>query len=230
METGRIEHGHYVQGNLKFAVDPKDAHKTFDAVAALSKEDKIALAKANGIHCEPFNKNLLTTILKSVVQNVWFATQLGTVPEEVVKGHQNRLQQYSVALNAPTSTTDFLSKKTRAASKTRTVLLYTIDGAKYEAAYGADHNTWRGQRYLVIKSLLAANNPGGISIKTLFENTPETRETSKPSKNAIGQILNALIAAGIATCINPQDARKKAAPAATPSPKPTVVTVTKKKK
>ena len=122
MEQGRIVNGQYVQGSLKFAVDA-DAHKTFDAVAALSNADKIALAKLNGIPCEPFNKNALTTILKSVVQNAWFANRHnGVVPAEVLAGHQGRLALYVASMTVPTSTVDFLSKKTRA-SKSKPSLI-----------------------------------------------------------------------------------------------------------
>jgi ribosomal 30S subunit maturation factor RimM len=48
-EIGKIVNGFYVQGDLKFAVDANDAHKTFDAVAALSNADKIKLAQLNNI-------------------------------------------------------------------------------------------------------------------------------------------------------------------------------------
>lgn len=231
MEQGRIEHGHYVQGDLKFAVDAQDAHKTFDAVAALSNSDKIKLAKLNGIIAEPFNKNLLTTVLKSLVQNAWFAQKLGNIPTEVLSGHNARLARYTAEISVPTSAVDFLSKKTRAASKTRPTLKYTIDEAKYTAAYDADHNAWRGQRYLVIKSLLALNTATGVTVRDVFDNATETRETAKPSRNAVGQIINALVAAGIATLLNPQDAKakltKKTPPVA--APVKTAPPVTKKK-
>lgn len=221
MEQGRIEHGSYVQGDLKFAVDASDAHKTFDAVAALSQPDKVKLAKLNGIQAEPYNKQLLTTILKSVVQNVWFAHKLGTIPTEVLTGHNARLARYNAELSVPSSAVDFLSKKTRAASKTRPTLKYTIDGAKYEAAYAADHNTYRGQRYLVIAAMLGLK-PGtaGVSIRDIYEATSETRETARPTRNAVGQVVNKLIEAGIVTLLNPQDVRVKGATkkAATPAP------------
>lgn len=210
MEKGTIQHGHYVQGDLKFAVDAADAHKTFDAVAALSNADKIKLAKLNGVAAEPFNKQLLTTILKSVVQNVWFGNKLGTVPDEVLKGHTARLTKYNVELALPTSSVDFLSRKVRAVSETRKVLLYSIDEAKYEENW----KTYRSQAYLVIKSMveLGATNGTGKSVRDIFENTKETRETTQPTKNAIGQVLGKLIAAGIVTCLNPEDARQKKQP------------------
>ena len=234
MEQGRIVNGQYVQGSLKFAVDA-DAHKTFDAVAALSNADKITLAKINGIPCEPFNKNALTTILKSVVQNAWFANRHnGVVPAEVVAGHQGRLALYVASMTVPTSTVDFLSKKTRA-SKSKPSLMYQINLAKYEAAYEADHDAWRGQRYLVIDTMLDyAKQPQeegkGITVREIFENTKETRAVAAPSRNAVGQIVNALVAAGIVTLLNPQDVRAKATKktTATPAPKP-VATVPKKK-
>src|SRR5579859_2452469 len=103
MEHGKIDHGFYVQGDLKFAVDAADAHKTFDAVASLSHDDKVKLAKLNDIPCEPYNKQLLTTILKSAVQNVWFANKLGTIPAEVMTGHTARLNKYKAELAVPAS-------------------------------------------------------------------------------------------------------------------------------
>lgn len=218
MELGKIVHGHYVQGDLKFAVDPADAHKTFNAVAALSNADKIKLAKLNNINVEPFNKQALTTILKSAVQNVWFANKLGSTPQEVLTAHQGRLARYNAELAIPTSTTDFLAKKTRKVSETRKVLLYTIDPVKYEANW----KEYRQQAYLTIKAMidLGAVNGIGKSVREIQEQATETRETTQPSRNAIGQILNRLIAAGIAKCLNPEDARQKkavaaAAPAAT---------------
>ena len=113
MEQGRIESGFYVQGDLKFKVDTQDAHKTFDAVADLSKEDKLKLASLNGIATQPFNKQLLTNILKSVVQNAWFISKTGNLPTEVATGHQARLRKYATELALPTSSVDFLSRKTR---------------------------------------------------------------------------------------------------------------------
>lgn len=217
MELATIQNGFYVQGDLKFAVDAADAHKTFDAVAALSQPDKIKLAKLNSIQAEPYNKQLLTGILKSVVQNAWFANKLGSVPTEVLTAHAARLQRYQAEIAVPTSAVDFLSKKTRAASKTRPSLMYVIDEAKYEAAYNSDYNAWRGQRYLVIKSMIGLTNQPheagkGFTVRDIFENAKETRETGAPTRNAVGQIVNALIAAGIVTLLNPQDVRVKAEP------------------
>lgn len=223
METGKIVHGQYVQGDLKFAVDAADAHKTFDAVAALSNADKIKLATLNNIKTEPFNKQALTTVLKSVVQNAWFANKLGTTPQEVLTAHQKRLARYNAELAIPTSTTDFLAAKTRARSETRKVLLYTIDVEKYEAEW----QKWRSQSYLVINAMiqLGAKDGVGKSVRDIQEAAKETRETTQPTRNAVGQILTRLIAAGISKCINPEDARQKPtkgakteAPA-TPAPK-----------
>lgn len=206
METGRIDHGFYVQGDIKFAVDATDAHKTFDAVAALSNADKIKLAKLNNIPAEPFNKQALTTILKSVVQNAWFANKVGNVPAEVQTAHSARLARYNAELSLPSSTVDFLSRKTRAVSETRKVLLYTIDPVKYEAAW----KEYRSQAYLTIKTLIDLGGVNGVgkSVRDIFDNCTETRETTKPTKNAIGQILNRLTTAGIVRCLNPEDARK----------------------
>lgn len=206
-ELGRIINGHYVQGDLKFAVDAADAHKTFDAVAALSNADKIKLASLNNVRTEPFNKQLITTILKSVVQNVWFVNKQGTVPTEVLSGHAARLQRYNAELAIPASTTDFLSRKTRKASETRKVLQYTIFPDRYEENW----KEYRQQAYLTIKALIeiGAVNGVGKSVREIQENAKETRETTQPTRNAIGQILTRLIAAGIVTCVNPEDARQK---------------------
>lgn len=219
MELATIQNGFYVQGDVKFAVDAADAHKTFDAVAALTQPDKIKLAKLNGIQTEPYNKQLLTGILKSVVQNAWFANKLGTVPTEVLTAHAARLQRYASEVNIPTSAVDFLSKKTRAASKTRPSLMFTIDNLKFDA----DYTNWRGQRYLVGNQMIAlgATTGGkGVTVREIFDNVKETRETPQPTRNAVGQIVNALIAAGIVTLLNPQDVRVKAAPKPKTTPAP----------
>lgn len=223
MEIGKIVHGQYVQGDLKFAVDAADAHKTFDAVAALSNADKIKLAQLNNIKTEPFNKQLLTTILKSVVQNIWFANKQGSTPPEVLSGHQGRLARYNAELAIPANATDFLSRKTRAKSETRKVLLYTIDPVKYEAVW----KDFRQQAYLTIKAMIALGAVDGVgkSVRDIHENATETRETTQPTRNAIGQILARLITVGIATCLNPEDARQKKTKAPT-----TGVTVTSPKK
>lgn len=241
MEQGKIEHGFYVQGDLKFAVNAADAHKTFDAVAALSNVDKIKLAKLNGIQAEPYNKQMLTTVLKSVVQNAWFAAKHnGVVPAEVLAGHNGRLAQYTAAIAVPSSTVDFLSKKQRAESKTRPSLTYTIDEAKYEADWNLPKDAdgketgknWRGQRYLVVKSMLdlKATGTNGKSVRDIFENTKETRETPQPTRNAVGQIVNALLAAGIVTLLNPQDVRVKVKGTKTPAAPAQKAAVPAKKK
>lgn len=231
MEQGKIDHGFYVQGDIKFAVDVTDAHKTFDAVAALSNADKIKLAKLNNIPAEPFNKQALTTILKSVVQNAWFANKVGNVPTEVMTAHAARLARYNAELSLPSSTVDFLSRKTRAVSETRKVLLYTIDPVKYETNW----KDYRSQAYLTIKTLidLGGVNGTGKSVRDIFDAVTETRETTKPTKNAIGQILNRLTTAGIVRCLNPEDARKapekKATTPAAPKQAPKQVPPTKKR-
>lgn len=224
MEQAKIEGGFYEQGGVKFAVDINEttAHKTFDAVAALSHDDKVKLAKANDIPAEPYNKQLLTTILKSAVQNVWFLAKLGNLPGEVLQGHTARLARYKAEIAIPASAVDFLSRKSRATSSTaKPSLKFVIDEAKYEAAYTADKDAWRGQRYLTIKSMidLEAKGTTGKTVREIFENAKETRETPKPSRNAVGQIVNALLAAGIVTCLNPQDAKKKPEPKAPEAPK-----------
>jgi hypothetical protein len=195
----------------------------------------VKLAKLNDIPAEPYNKQLLTNILKSAVQNVWFVNKLGTIPTEVMTGHTARLNKYKAELAVPASTVDFLSRKTRATSaKTRTTLKYTVDEAKYEA----DYKNWRGQRYLVIKTMLdlgAKTGTEGKDVRAILDNTKETRETPAPTRNAVGQIINALVAAGIAACVNPQDAKKKpepktSAPAAPSAPKKHAQAPTGKKK
>lgn len=223
MEQAKIEKGFYIQGDLKFAVDAADAHKTFDAVAALSHDDKIKLAKLNDIPAEPYNKIALTNILKSAVQNAWFINKLGNLPAEVMSGHTARLNKYKAELLVPASTVDFLSRKTRATSSTaRPSLMFTIDEAKYEADWNLAEKgkNWRGQRYLVVKTMLELSKTleagKGVTIRAIFDNTKETRETPQPTRNAVGQIVNALVSAGIATCLNPQDAKKKPEPAKTP--------------
>lgn len=220
MELGKIEHGFYVQGPLKFAVDAADAHKTFDAVAALSNADKITLAKLNNIPAEPFNKQALTQVLKSVVQNAWFANKHGNVPAEVMAAHAARLTRYATELAVPSSSVDFLSRKTRAVSETRKVLLYVIDPTKYEAVW----KEYRSQAYLTIKALIdlggvEGEKAVGKSVRDIYDACTETRETTKPTKNAIGQILNRLTTAGIVRCLNPEDARKvPAKKTTTPAP------------
>lgn len=218
MEQGKIVNGFYVQGDLKFAVDSTDAHKTFDAVAALSQPDKVKLAKLNDIPAEPYNKQLLTTILKSVVQNAWFANKLGNVPTEVATAHAGRVASYKAQLTVPTSAVDFLSRKTRAASKTKPSLLFTIDQTKFDA----DYNNWRGQRYLVGNTMIQLGKTTGITVREIFENTKETRETTQPTRNAVGQIVNKLVEAGIASCLNPQDAKAKPTPTKTKAAPPAV--------
>lgn len=209
METGKIVNGSYVQGDLSFAVDADNAHKTFDAVAALSNADKSKLAKLNGIPCEPFNKSAITGILKSVVQNVWFAHKTGKTPPEVLAGHTTRLAAYTAQLAVSTSTVDLLSRKQRSES-TRVKLLYTLDKDAYEKVW----QDWRGQRALTVGAFLTLKGTAGdkgVSLSDLHDAIPTegTRETKKPTKNAMGLIVNALKDAGIVTCLNPQDAQEK---------------------
>lgn len=223
MSTGRIENGFYVQGDLRFAIDAADAHKTFDAVGALSHADKITLAKLNNIPTEPYNKQLLTNVLKSVVQNAWFAAKQGTVPVEVATGHTARLQRYQAEIAIPTNAVDFLAKKTRVAKAARPALSFTLDNAKYEQVW----REWRGQRALVIRSMqeLLANVIGtGVTIRQILENVKETRETTLPTRNAVGQIVNALMFAGLATCLNPEAAKAPRTQAAVSVTKTTTTT------
>lgn len=223
METGRIEKGFYIQGDLKFAVDANDGHKTFDAVAALSHDDKVKLAGLNDIPAEPYNKQLLTTILKSAVQNVWLTNKLGTTPAEVIIAHQNRVAVYKTQLAAPSSSIDLLARKTRKASESKPALSYVIDPAKYEEAYKADKKKFQGQRYLVIKALieLSATGTNGKTVNNIDEKIVEGRETMKPTRNAINGALKVMKEAGFVTCLNPREEKPKAAPAAKKDPAPT---------
>jgi hypothetical protein len=218
METGRIENGFYVQGELRFAIDASDAHKTFDAVGALSHADKLTLAKLNNIPAEPYNKQLLTNVLKSVVQNAWFAAKQGVVPVEVMTGHTARLQRYHAEIAIPANAVDFLAKKTRVAKTAKPSLSFVLDNGKYEAVW----KEWRGQRALVIRSMqeLQGQGASGITIRQILENVKETRETTLPTRNAVGQIVNALKEAGLVTCLNPEAAKapRQSSLALTPQP------------
>lgn len=218
MEIGRIENGFYVQGDLRFAVDATDAHKTFDAVAALSHADKLKLAKLNNIPAEPYNKQLLTNILKSTVQNAWFLAKQGIVPTEVLTGHAARLQRYQAEIAIPTNAVDFLAKKTRVVKDARPALSFTLDEAKYEENW---RDLKRGQLALVVRAMqeLKGVNGVGVTIRQITDTVKETKETTLPSRNAVGQIVNALKEDGIVKCLNPEAARapKAVAPkAATP--------------
>lgn len=223
MEIGRIEGGFYVQGDLKFAIDTNDAHKTFDAVAALSHPDKLKLAKLNNIPAEPYNKQLLTNILKSLIQNAWFIAKQGAVPAEVLTGHAARVQRYQAEIAIPTNAVDFLAKKTRVVKAAKPALSFVLDNVKYEANW----KEWRGQRALVVRSMQELQkgplSPGttGFSIRQIVENCIETRETTLPTRNAVGQIVNALKDAGIVTCLNPEAAKAPRTPAAPAAAKAT---------
>lgn len=217
METGRIEGGFYVQGALRFAIDASDAHKTFDAVGALSHNDKITLAKLNNIPTEPYNKQLLTNVLKSVVQNAWFTAKQGSVPVEVLTGHTSRLQRYQAEIAIPTNAVDFLAKKARVVKAARPQLSFTLDSAKYEA--GWRETTKRGQLALVVRSmqelLVGVPQGSGVTIGQIALNCKETKETTLPTRNAVGQLINALKADGLVTCLNPEVAKAAPAPKAT---------------
>lgn len=216
METGKIVGGFYQQGDLRFAVDASDAHKTFDAVGALSHADKIKLAQLNNIPTEPYNKQLLTNVLKSVVQNAWFAAKQGVVPVEVMTGHNARLARYGAEIAIPTNAVDFLAKKTRVVAAARPALSFTLDNAGYEKVW----KEWRGQRALVIRSMqeLKAIDGVGVTIRQILENVKETRETTMPTRNAVGQIVNALKDAGLVKCLNPEVAKAPRTPAAPATP------------
>lgn len=227
MERAHIANGFYIQGDLKFAIEPNDAPKTFEAVANLSYEDKIKLAQLNEIPAEPYLKTSLTTVLKSVVQNVWL-TNKGNVPP--LAAHNARLAKYKAELaEASLSSTDDLLSRKRGAriSAARPSLKYVIDEAKYEA----DWKEYRQQTYLVIKTLidLGAKGTDGKSIRDVLDNCKETRETSAPTRNGVGQIIKKLEVVGIVKCLNPQDGRAKTAKKkAQPTP-PAPATTGKKK-
>jgi hypothetical protein len=97
--------------------------------------------------------------------------------------------------------------------------MYVIDPDKYEANW----KDWRGQKYIVVKSMLdltAITGTSGATIRQIADGCKETRETKAPTKNAAGLIINALRTAGIVTLLNPQDEREKKprAPKATTTP------------
>src|SRR5258708_1396800 len=70
----------------------------------------------------------------------------------------------------------------------KAVMQFSLDEAKWH------ENPGRSQRYLVGKSMVELGAVGGAgkSRGEIFENCKETAETTKPTYNAVGQILNKL--------------------------------------
>ena len=99
----------------------------------------------------------------------------------------------------------------------RSPFLYVID----EGKYFEQQQEWMGQRYLVIRAMLelGAKGDAGKSALEITNNVKPSPETNAPNRNAVGQIINKLKEAGIVTCLNPQNAKKKGK-STTPAPKP----------
>ena len=228
MATATITNGEYTQGDLSFPVDMNDIPKTLDAVGKLSNGVLANLAKANNLPTEPFDKRLITLVLKSHVQNVWYQAIQGAVPQAVNDGHIKRVNAYvaQLAILSDASTDDFVTvRKVRAENPAAPKLMYVLDQAKYEANW----KDWRGQKYIVVKSMLdlgvgisgeGTKTVTGATIRQIADDCKETRETKAPTKNATGLIINTLRKAGIVILLNPQDEREKKprAPKATTTP------------
>lgn len=211
LKGATVTEGKYVQGELTFDVGTSLTKETFNVIDKMPKAQLLLLAAANDIPTEPFDKRLLTLILKHHLQNVCYMAFKGGIPDAVKEAYPKRLVAYrqQLAILAATSTDDLLSgPTTRRESTARPRLLFVLDEAKYEAVW----KDWRNQKYIVIKSFIdlkAITGSAGASITQVFEGAKETRETTIPNKNQTGNIVMALRQAGIVTLLNPQDERQK---------------------
>jgi hypothetical protein len=126
----------------------------------------------------------------------------------VLSGHaRHAWQRYNAELAIPASTTDFLSRKTRKVSETRKVLQYTIS----QRSTKLTGKNYRQQAYLTIKALieLGAVNGVGKSVREIQEAAKRHAKQRSQPATPLGRFLPGLIAAGIVTCVNPEDARQK---------------------
>lgn len=213
----------FEQAGVKFEVSPTDILASLDALDKLSSDQFKALATANGVPSDPYDKRLLKPILMGIVQNAWYLAYKGQVPEKCVANQDRRVARYKEQLEELKNHNGedaVVSRKAPSAApaRERVVNLYRLTTATKE--------TWekfKGQKRLIVRAFLelkAVQPEGtGVSVKTISETVKETEETVAPSLKNCAFHVNAFVHEGIVECTNAGEASPEIKPQA-PAPKP----------
>jgi hypothetical protein len=130
--TPRVEHGFFLQGPVKFAIDADDIFRTLSCGAfgigqVLAREGILAnlgetelkrWAEVNGLPTKPFARELLIEALRGVLQNAfYFAERDGLVPVRCVENQERRMREFYLKFDAFAKTATVKAERLQASLK-----------------------------------------------------------------------------------------------------------------
>ena len=219
----KIKGTEYVQGDLKFTINPSSIKETLELVDKLDSPKKALLARLNDIPTEPFDRRLLRPVLLGLVQNEWyqFCSADKKVPQECVASQATRLSRYKDQLEelkkAP-SEFDLVGKRAKKAASEpveRVSMRYSLVAAKKD-----EYLAYTGQRYLIVLALQALKEasvrqiadyiPTMPQVATVLTQLEELRSTGSliPSQPNCSFHINAFKKDGIVVVTNEKETAK----------------------
>ncbi len=130
--TPRVEHGFFLQGPVKFAVDADDIFRTLSCGAFgigqvraregilvnLGETELKRWAEVNGLPTKPYAKELLIEALRGVLQNAfYFAERDGLVPEHCIVNQARRMKEFKEKFEAFAKTATVKAERLQASLK-----------------------------------------------------------------------------------------------------------------
>lgn len=161
-------------GEVSFEIDPSSILKTLEVLEKQTAPVFGKLALDLGIPAEPLDKKLLKPVLMGEVQNAWYQTFQGNIPEKCVANQASRLTRYKQQLEELKANggEDLVvgrkAKATATGAAAKTSNTYRLASAT-EDVWGK----FSGQKFIIVQTMrdLGAVGPEGkgVTVRQIFE-------------------------------------------------------------
>lgn len=208
---------YFEQGGVRVPLDPDSVIKTVDQVDKLNAGAWVALARANNIQTDPFDKKLLKPVIMGIVQNFWYQAIKGQVPEKCVLNHEVRVKKYHQELEQLKSNPDAaVTRRTeRAPSAPRSVKAYRLTTEKQ-----AEWEKYKGQKDLIIQAMIkmGAMPEGGnaVTVAMVADSIKHQLETKQTPERVVAFYMSDWQHRGVVEVVGEQT--RMPAPKAEPEP------------
>ncbi len=179
----------------------KNVLETLTTFDKLKAEDWKKLATAAKLVCEPFEKRLLKPVLMGVIQNAWYQTVEGKIPEKCKANQATRVTHYATLLEQLKNSDgkDLLVKPPKAKSETaKSTVLWVLTtkgvGAKLT-----------GQQFVMAKAMKTqgfVQGKTGASVADITAKLVEVEGIITPSDKNVAFHLNKWSKDGLAARVD----------------------------
>lgn len=188
----------FVQGEVRIPADHESILKTVDALDKQNAGVWVALANANNIPADPFDRRILKPVLMGLIQEAWYRSIEGQVPEKCVVNQEARVKKYGEDLEnlkknpqAASASPGRRSSSSSEPKAPRSVKAYRLTEAKKD-----EWSKYKGQKKLIVDAMLAMGDTAA-SVNMIADAIKDKLETKQPPERVVAFYMNVFSHDGI---------------------------------